>query len=189
MALGAYGLSQGLLQIPYGLVSDRVGRKPIVAGGLLLVAAGCVVAALANSICGLMIGRTLQDAGAVGLVHLALLADLTREEEQTAAMAMVGMTIGLLLAAAIVLGGAIGVSGIFWLAALFSVLGIGVVYAKVPSTARAISQVALASWRTVRRHRTDTLSDLPFQVTLEPRSPIRRQSRSISSGRASNGWA
>lgn len=66
-------------------------------------------------------------------------------------MAMVGMTIGLLFAAAIVLGGPIGVSGIFWLAALFSVLGIGVVYAKLPSTARAISQVALAWWRTDAR--------------------------------------
>ena len=104
MALGAYGLTQGILQIPYGLVSDSVGRKPVVAGGLLLFAAGSVVAALANSIGGLVIGRTLQGAGAVGSVLLALVADLTREEVRTAAMATVGMTIGLSFAAAIVLG-------------------------------------------------------------------------------------
>ena len=141
MALGAYGLTQGILQIPYGLVSDSVGRKPVVAGGLLLFAAGSVVAALANSIGGLVIGRTLQGAGAVGSVLLALVADLTREEDTTAAMATVGMTIGLSFAAAIVLGpvlgGAIGVSGIFWLTALFSVLG-SALSTMVPSPVRIV---------------------------------------------------
>ena len=142
LALGAYGLTQGLLQIPFGLLSDRVGRKTIIAGGLLLFAAGSAIAALANSIGGLMLGRTLQGAGAVGSVLLALVADLTREEARTAAMARVGMTIGLSFAVAIVLGpvlgGAIGVAGIFWLTALFGVLGIGVVYAVVPSPARIV---------------------------------------------------
>ena len=142
LALGAYGLTQGLLQIPYGLLSDRTGRKRVIAGGLLLFAAGSVIAALATSIGGMLIGRTLQCAGAVGSVVLALVADLTREEVRTRAMAIVGMTIGLAFAVAIVLGPAlgaiIGVPGIFWLTAGLAFAGIGVTYGLVPTPARLV---------------------------------------------------
>ncbi len=141
IALGAYGLTQGLLQIPYGLVSDRVGRKPVIAAGLVLFAAGSIVAALAHSIGGMTIGRTLQGTGAVGSVVLATVADLTREEVRTRAMAIVGMTIGLSFAVAIVLGPVVaafsGVSAIFWLTALLAALGIAITYGVLPEQVQA----------------------------------------------------
>jgi MFS family permease len=141
IALGAYGLTQGLLQIPYGLVSDRVGRKPVIAVGLLLFAAGSIVAARAHSIEGMTIGRTLQGTGAIGSVVLATVADLTREEVRTRAMAIVGMTIGMSFAVAIVLGplfaGLFGVPAIFWLTALLAALGIAVTYGVVPRLVQA----------------------------------------------------
>jgi MFS family permease len=136
IALGAYGLTQGLLQIPYGLVSDRMGRKPVIAAGLLLFAAGSIVAALAHSIGGMTIGRTLQGTGAVGSVVLATVADLTREEVRTRAMAIVGMTIGVSFAVAIVLGPLVaaffGLPAIFWLTALLAALGIAITYGVLP---------------------------------------------------------
>jgi MFS family permease len=139
MALGAYGLTQGLLQIPYGLVSDRVGRKFVIAAGLLVFAAGSVIAALATSINGLLVGRILQGAGAVGSVVLATVADHTREEVRTRAMAIVGLTIGLSFAVAIVLGpvfaGFAGVPGIFWLTAILALIGIAITYIVVPAQA------------------------------------------------------
>src|SRR5579859_6666085 len=93
-ALGIYGLSQGLLQIPFGLLSDRIGRKVMIVLGLALFGAGSAVAAISTTIGGVIIGRALQGAGAVGSVILALVADLTGEDSRTAAMAMVGITIG-----------------------------------------------------------------------------------------------
>jgi MFS family permease len=141
IALGGYGLTQGLLQIPYGLVSDRTGRKPVIAAGLLLFAAGSIVAALAHSIGGMTVGRTLQGTGAVGSVVLATVADLTREEVRTRAMAIVGMTIGLSFAVAIVLGPVVaailGVPAIFWLTALLAALGIIITYGVLPGQVQA----------------------------------------------------
>ena len=141
IALGAYGLTQGLLQIPYGLVSDRVGRKPTIVVGLLLFALGSAVAALSSSIEGVIIGRALQGAGAIGSVVLATIADVTREEVRTRAMALVGMTIGLSFAVAIVLGpvfaGAVGVRGIFWLTAALALFGIVITFGAVPCQAHA----------------------------------------------------
>jgi MFS family permease len=136
-ALGIYGLSQGLLQIPFGLLSDRYGRKPMIVVGLLLFAAGSAVAALSTSIGGVIFGRVLQGAGAVGSVILALVADLTREENRTKAMAMVGITIGLSFMVAVITGPVvarfIGVSGIFWLMVGLAVAGIAVTELIVPS--------------------------------------------------------
>ena len=136
IALGAYGLTQGLLQIPYGLVSDHVGRKPTIVVGLLLFALGSVVAARSHSIEGAIIGRTLQGTGAIGSVVLATIADITREEVRTRAMAFVGMTIGLSFAVAIVLGpvfaDTIGVSGIYWLTAALALFGIAITFLVVP---------------------------------------------------------
>lgn len=139
LALGGYGLTQGLLQIPFGLLSDRIGRKTVISLGLLLFAAGSAVAALATSLDGILIGRILQGAGAVGSAILALVADLTREEVRTRAMAMVGMTIGLGFVVAIVIGpilaGAIGVPGIFWLTAVLAAIAIAIVQLLVPAPA------------------------------------------------------
>jgi predicted MFS family arabinose efflux permease len=140
LALGAYGLTQGLLQIPFGLLSDRIGRKLMILIGLLFFAAGSVIAARAGSIEGVLIGRIVQGAGAVGSVILALIADLTREEVRTRAMAVVGSTIGLSFALAIVVGpllaASIGLSGIFWLTGVFALCGIAITYGAVPQPQR-----------------------------------------------------
>lgn len=137
LALGIYGLSQGLLQIPFGMLSDRFGRKRMIVIGLALFGAGSVVAARATSIDGIIMGRVLQGAGAVGAVILALVADLTREEIRTQAMAMVGITIGfsfmLALVAGPLLAGIVGVSGIFWLMLALALLAVGIVTFLVPT--------------------------------------------------------
>jgi predicted MFS family arabinose efflux permease len=142
LALGAYGLTQGLLQIPFGLLSDRIGRKLVIAGGLLLFGIGSAVAALAGSIEGVLLGRILQGMGAVGSVVLALVADLTRDEVRTRAMALVGVTIGLSFVVAIVVGplfaAIIGLSGIFWVTAALALLGIAVTLLLVPTPPRLL---------------------------------------------------
>lgn len=139
LTLGVYGLTQALLQIPFGFLSDRIGRKRVIAAGLVLFAVGSVIAALSPSIYGIMLGRVLQGAGAVGSTLLALAADLTLEEHRTKAMAIIGMTIGLAFGLAVVLGpvfnGWIGVRGIFWLTAALAGSGIVVLYALVPRPA------------------------------------------------------
>ncbi|MGH7190322.1 MAG: MFS transporter [Acetobacteraceae bacterium] len=137
LALGAYGLTQGLLQIPFGFASDRIGRKSMITIGLLLFAAGSVVAARAGSVEGVLVGRILQGGGAVGSVVLALVADLTRPQVRTRAMAMIGVTIGGAFGLAIVLGpplqAVIGVAGIFWLTAVLALVGIAITLAVVPT--------------------------------------------------------
>ncbi|MGB9188205.1 MAG: MFS transporter [Methylovirgula sp.] len=142
LALGAYGLTQGLLQIPFGLLSDRIGRKPMISIGLVFFGIGSVVAALSTSIAGVLLGRVLQGTGAVGSVILALVADLTREEVRTRAMAIVGITIGLSFVAAIVIGpllaSVVGVPGIFWLTAVLALVGIAITLGLVPTPARIV---------------------------------------------------
>jgi MFS family permease len=136
-ALGIYGLSQGLLQIPFGLLSDRFGRKRMIVIGLILFGIGSAVAAASTSIGGVIIGRVLQGAGAVGSVILALVADLTREENRTKAMAMVGITIGASFMVALVAGPIaatfIGVAGIFWLMVGLALVGIAITQFVVPN--------------------------------------------------------
>jgi MFS family permease len=140
LALGAYGLTQGVFQIPFGLVSDRIGRKTVITAGLLLFGAGSAVAALATSIDVMLIGRTLQGMGAVGSAVLAFVADSTREEVRTRAMAVVGMTIGLAFVIAIVLGPVlaqhIGLAGIFWLTGVLALFGIVITQTMAPSPGR-----------------------------------------------------
>jgi MFS family permease len=136
LALGIYGLTQACLQIPFGWLSDQVGRKPIIVGGLLLFALGSVVAATADGIYGIIIGRTLQGAGAIASTVMALVADLTREEQRTKAMAVVGMSIGLSFAVALVLGPVVaaagGLSAVFWFTAGLALVGIVIVLGLVP---------------------------------------------------------
>src|SRR5512135_1506238 len=102
LALGAYGLTQAIMQIPFGMASDRLGRKPVIVAGLLLFAAGSVLAASAHSIYMVIAGRVVQGAGAISSVVVALAADLTREQQRTKAMAMIGSTIGLAFALSLV---------------------------------------------------------------------------------------
>jgi MFS family permease len=139
-ALGIYGLTQGLLQIPFGLLSDRVGRKVMIVIGLVLFGIGSALAAVSTTIGGVIIGRALQGAGAVGSVILALVADLTGEDSRTAAMAMVGVTIGasflVALLAGPVVASFIGVSGIFWLMVALALVGIAITQFVVPSPPR-----------------------------------------------------
>lgn len=136
LALGAYGLMQVLLQLPFGMASDKFGRKRVIYLGLLLFALGSVVAALSTSIYGVIIGRAIQGAGAISAVVTALVADSTREEHRTKAMAMIGATIGLTFALSLVAGPIfnqwIGVSGIFWMTGILSLLAILVVKYAVP---------------------------------------------------------
>lgn len=141
LAIGAYGLSQSLLQIPFGMMSDRVGRKRMLYIGLIIFAAGSVVAAVSSSIYGVIAGRFLQGAGAIASVLMALLSDLTLEENRTKAMAFVGMSIGLSFSVALVLGPLVakvaGLSGIFGLTAVLAVVGIALVVWVVPTPVKS----------------------------------------------------
>ncbi|MGQ0441886.1 MAG: MFS transporter [Methylophilaceae bacterium] len=136
LALGAYGLTQVLLQLPFGMASDKYGRKKVIYIGLILFVIGSVVAAMGTDIVTVIIGRAIQGAGAVSAVVTALVADLTREEHRTKAMAMIGGTIGITFALSLVAGPLlnqwIGVTGIFWMTAILSLLAIGVVKYCVP---------------------------------------------------------
>ncbi|WP_109514261.1 MFS transporter [Pseudomonas ovata] len=136
LAIGAYGLTQAILQIPLGFISDRIGRRPVIYLGLLIFAIGSVVAANAHSIEGVILGRVLQGAGAISAAVMALLSDLTREQHRTKAMAMIGMTIGLSFAIAMVIGplltSAFGLSGLFLATGGMALLGILIVAFVVP---------------------------------------------------------
>lgn len=137
LTMGIYGLSQAILQIPFGLLSDRFNRKSVIIFGLVLFVAGSVVAALATDIYGVLIGRALQGCGAISAAVMALLADLTQEVHRTKAMATIGASIGVSFGVAITLGpiiaDAFGISGIFWMIALLASLAILVVWFIVPN--------------------------------------------------------
>ncbi len=141
LAIGIYGLTQAMFQIPLGMLSDRVGRKPVIIGGLLVFALGSVVAALSDSITGVIVGRALQGSGAVASATLALVADLTRETIRARVMAAVGLTIGVAFSVAMVAGPVlnqwIGVDGIFWMIAVFALVAISIVVLVVPTPVKA----------------------------------------------------
>ncbi|HXH02813.1 MAG TPA: MFS transporter [Candidatus Competibacteraceae bacterium] len=143
LAIGIYGLSQALLQIPFGVWSDRYGRKRMILIGLGMFAAGGVIAALSDSIHGVIIGRALQGAGAIAAAVLALAADLTREEHRTKVMALIGVSIGVSFALSMVLGpllnGWIGVRGIFWVCVALALAGMAVTLWLVPEPAQGIA--------------------------------------------------
>ena len=131
LAMGIYGLTQAVLQLPLGMASDRFGRKRIIVAGLLVFAVGSLLAALADSVTGLLAGRAIQGAGAVSAAVTALLADQTRDGVRTKAMALVGGSIGLMFAVALVaaplLTAKVGLAGLFGLTCALALAGIAVV--------------------------------------------------------------
>ncbi|MBP5993086.1 MAG: MFS transporter [Acinetobacter sp.] len=139
LAVGVYGLTQALLQIPFSLIADRFSRKPLIIIGLLLFALGGAIAAMSETIYGVIIGRAIAGGGAVSAVVMALLADVTREENRMKAMATMGMSIGVSFVIAFSLGpwltGVMGISGLFWVTTLMGLLAIGMVF-MVPKTTR-----------------------------------------------------
>lgn len=136
LAMGIYGLTQAFLQIIFGALSDRFGRKRIIALGLIIFIIGSIIAALSHTIWGLLIGRALQGAGAIGSTIIALIADLTRENQRTKAMAITGITIGFSFSLAMMLGPILAswieLSGVFWLAALLGLAAILLLFVLVP---------------------------------------------------------
>ncbi len=136
LALGMYGLTQAFGQIPFGIASDRFGRKPVIVIGLLLFIIGSLIAAIDTHVIWVVIGRAVQGAGAVSAAVTALIADSTRDEHRTKAMALVGASIGLTYAASLVVSpllySAVGMSGMFLLVAVLAAAAIGVVLFIVP---------------------------------------------------------
>ena len=149
IALGAYGLSQAILQIPFGMASDRWGRKPVIYIGLVIFAGGSFLAGAATDIWTAIAGRTLQGAGAISSVVVALAADLTREQHRTKTMAMIGAMIGLAFATSLVVAPllyeTIGMGGLFALTGVLCLLAIPVVARAVPSVAQRPSVPAAAN--------------------------------------------
>ncbi len=152
IALGAFGMVQAIFQVPFGIASDRFGRKPVIVFGLVMFAAGCAMAAWAPNIGWMIAARALQGAGAISAAVSALAADLTREQHRTKAMAMIGSTIGLVFAASLVLSPAlyrwIGMHGMFLLTGTLSLLAIPLLLRAVPASERlavAMPRVPLAS--------------------------------------------
>tara|TARA_R110001592_G_scaffold361025_3_gene670715 strand:+ start:3299 stop:4657 length:1359 start_codon:yes stop_codon:yes gene_type:complete len=137
LAIGAYGLSQAIFQIPFGSLSDKYGRKKLIFIGLIIFFLGSVLAASSESIYGVILGRFLQGAGAIASVLMALLSDLTSFESRTKAMAMIGMSIGVSFTAALIIGpivaASFGLQGIFWLTAFLAILGMFCLYFLVPT--------------------------------------------------------
>ena len=139
LAVGIYGLTQAILQIPFSLIADRYSRKPLVVFGLLLFALGGAIAAMSDTIYGVIIGRAIAGGGAVSAVVMALLADGTREENRMKAMATMGMSIGVSFAVAFSLGpwltGLVGISGLFWVTTIMGLAAISMLFL-VPKVTR-----------------------------------------------------
>ncbi|WP_457676756.1 MFS transporter [Thiolapillus sp.] len=137
MAIGIYGLTQAALQIPFGLLSDRIGRKPVIVGGLLLFTLGSIIAATADDIWMIILGRAIQGSGAIAAAVMALLADLTRDGQRTKSMAVVGVTIGFSFTVALIAGPLfntwVGVPGLFWITAALAIAGILILLLVVPT--------------------------------------------------------
>jgi len=146
IALGAYGLAQAFLQLPFGMASDRFGRKPVIAFGLIVFALGSFLAASATDIYVAIAGRALQGAGAISSVVVALAADLTREHHRTKTMGMIGATIGLTFAVSLVVAPIlyewIGMDGLFILTGVMALGGLAVVFGAIPDVPQAIAKDA-----------------------------------------------
>jgi MFS family permease len=165
MAVGAYGLTQACFQIPLGALSDRVGRVPVILFGLAIFAAGSVLAAVSDSIHGVIAGRLLQGAGAISATLTALITDVTREEVRTRSMAIFGIGIGVSFMLAMIVGPLVaakfGVQSLFWAAAVLAVVA-GLLLQLVPDTPRVKRE---QGWNLVPAFRPDLLR-IDFYVFL-----------------------
>jgi len=166
LAVGAYGLTQAALQIPLGMLSDRIGRRPVIIGGLFVFALGSIVAATSDTIQTVIAGRLLQGAGAISATLAALVADGTREQVRTRSMAVFGIGIGLSFIIALIAGPAIaayaGVPALFWIAALLALVGAALLRL-IPDDIE--QPVARAEWNLRPALRADLLR-LDFYVFL-----------------------
>jgi len=142
VAVGGYALTQAVLQVPFGVLSDKIGRKKTLLFGLLIFAAGSVISAIADNIYILLLGRFLQGAGAIGSVVTAMIADHVREDQRAHAMAVMGMTIAMSFAAAMIIGPIIGglysVSVLFWITAILAILALTILFTAVPEPPKII---------------------------------------------------
>ncbi len=142
IALGGYALTQAVLQVPFGVLSDKIGRKKTILIGLLIFTAGSVIAAVADNIYTLLLGRFLQGAGAIGSVVTAMIADQVREDERAHAMAVMGMVIALSFAAAMIIGpvmaGYFSVPSLFWLTAILSISALVILFTAVPEPPKIV---------------------------------------------------
>ncbi len=142
LALGGYALTQAILQVPFGVMSDKIGRKKTLLFGLLLFAFGSIVAAEATNIYTLLLGRFLQGAGAIGSVVTAMIADQVREDERAHSMAVMGMVIAMSFAAAMIIGpilaGAYSVSTLFWLTAVLAISALVILFTAVPEPPKIV---------------------------------------------------
>jgi len=143
LALGSYGLAQGILQIPFGMLSDKYGRKPIILFGFILFALGSLIGALSDSIYSMIIARTIQGSGAIGSVLIALLSDLIPTEKRTLSMAIIGSTIGISFSLAMILSPCItkyfGLPGIFYLTMFLAIVGILILIYIIPNPQNQIN--------------------------------------------------
>jgi MFS family permease len=157
-AIGIYGFTQAALQIPLGRWSDRIGRKPIITGGLLVFAAGGVLAALTGHIYPIIAGRAVQGAGAISGTMLALAADNTRPEQRTKVMAIIGISIGVSFSVAFVLGPIIdawiGLTGLFWVAAILGILALPILWFVVPDSAATTAELPISERSALARPTT-----------------------------------
>ncbi len=155
VTLGIYGLTQALFQIPFGMLSDRVGRKPVIFAGLCLFFIGSIIAALSHSIYFLLLGRALQGMGAIGSTVLALLADLTRDESRSKAMAFMGLSIGFAFTIAMIAGPIVNhwfhLSGIFWITAMLAMIGAALLFT-IPAPPKPFKKTG-ASFLTILKNR------------------------------------
>ncbi len=146
LVVGGYALTQAAFQVPFGLMSDKFGRKQVLVFGLLIFIIGSVIAALSDNIYMLLVGRFLQGAGAIGSVVSAMIADLVKEEQRAHAMAIMGGTIALSFAAAMIIapivGGLWGIDKLFWLTAILSVMAIGILFTAVPKPPKIVHSYA-----------------------------------------------
>ena len=156
LALGAYGLTQAVMQIPLGMASDRYGRRPVILFGLVLFIVGGVICAIAQDVDWIIAGRVIQGLGAISAAITAWVADATRPEVRTRAMAIVGSSIGLSFAAALVLSpmivGAVGLSGLFWAITWLGIVCLLIAAFVVPSVPRAQAPIVQARMRDVLAH-------------------------------------